>query len=144
MSELDIKHEDAGALKVGRYSIVDGAACRVTEILRSSPGKHGHAKYRISAVDLITNTKKVILKTGHDKIPVPIIDKRSAQVLSVNKELDGTVVKKVTAQIMDMENYQTFDAEVDDDVKNDVAEGQQIIYWDILGRKIVKQISKQS
>jgi translation initiation factor 5A len=143
MGEMDIKHEDAGSLKVGRYIVIDGAACKVVDIQRSAPGKHGHAKFRISAVDLITGSKKIILKTGHDKVPVPIISKRPAQVLSINKELEGEEVKKVTAQIMDMENYQTFDAEVDDDVKKDIGEGQQVTYWDILGRKIIKQISKQ-
>ena len=41
---------------------------------------------------------------------------------------------------MDMETYDTFDLKVPDELKDQVKEGIQIIYWIILGEKVLKQI----
>ena len=41
---------------------------------------------------------------------------------------------------MDMETYDTFDLKVPDELKDRVKEGIQIIYWIILGEKVLKQI----
>ncbi len=125
------KQEEIGSLKVGRFIILDNQACRISDMQKSAPGKHGHAKYRVSAIDLITGQKKVIVITGHAKVDVPIIDKKPAQVLSVSGS---------NAQIMDLETYETFDAEIDDEVKGKVIENAEVTYWDILGRKIIKQV----
>jgi len=41
---------------------------------------------------------------------------------------------------MDSESYETFDMKVDDEFKDQVVEGCQILYWNILGDKVIKQI----
>ena len=125
------KLEDVGSLKPGRFIIIDGVACQIVEMQRSSPGKHGHAKYRVTALDLITGAKKVIIKTGHAAVEVPIIEKKAAQVLSITGKI---------AQIMDMQSYETFDAEIAPDVKGRVKPNKEVVYWDILGRKLIKQV----
>ncbi len=126
-----IKQEDVGKLKEGNYIMIDGCACIVTKIQRSAPGKHGHSKFRIDAFDLITGSRKVALYTGHDKVDVPIIEKKAAQVLAINGN---------TAQIMDLENYETFETEIPSDLQGKVMVGVQVLYWDILGKKIMKQM----
>ena len=125
---MAIKNEEISKLKVGNYVIFDGKACKIVEMQKSAPGKHGHAKYRVAATDLMTGHKIIKIMTGHASVEVPIIEKKPAQVLSVSGK---------TAQIMDLETYETFDAEIDPSV-SDVKGNDQVIYWDILGRKIIK------
>jgi len=118
-------------LKKGNYVIIDGAACTVSDIQISRPGKHGHAKVRLSAIGIIGNKKRVVVMPGHDNVEVPIIDKRAAQVLSIHGN---------TANVMDAESYETFDLEIPEELKAQVVEGVTISYWDILGQKVMKQV----
>jgi len=127
----NIKQEEIGKMKEGRYVVIDDVACKITKMQKSAPGKHGHAKYRVDAVDIISGSKKVIMLTGHAKIGVPIIEKKGAQVLSITGS---------SAQVMDMENYQTFDIEIPDDLKAQIQPNAQVVYWDILGKKVLKQV----
>ena len=118
-------------IKVGSYIVIEGAACKVTNIQVSKPGKHGHAKYRIEAVGLLDGRKRTIIIPGGDNVEVPIIEKRSAQVLSIagNK-----------ATVMDNETFETFELDIPEELKDDVVEGCKIVYWDILGQKVIKQV----
>ncbi|MCL5429921.1 MAG: hypothetical protein M1504_00400, partial [Candidatus Marsarchaeota archaeon] len=50
VEEGEIQHESARDIKIGRYIIIDGIACRVVEIETSKPGKHGAAKMRVTAI----------------------------------------------------------------------------------------------
>ena len=122
---------EVSSLKVGGYVIIDDLACRVMSIQTSRPGKHGHAKARIEAVGLINGQKKIIIRPGHDKIDIPIVEKKSAQVLSVHGD---------TATVMDSETYETFELKIDEDLKNEVKEGSQVLYWIILDDKVIKQV----
>ena len=120
-----------GSLKRGSYVILEGIACRVSNTSTSRPGKHGHAKVRLEAVGLIDGKKREIVMPGHDNIDVPLIDKRNAQILSIHGD---------TVNVMDMETYETFDMKIPEDLKNEVVEGANILYWVILGQKVMKQI----
>ena len=131
MDEGDKKQSNVGSLKKGNYVIVDGIACTVKDIQTSRPGKHGHAKCRVEAVAMIGDQKKIILAPAHDRIDVPIITKHSAQVLSINKDL---------ANVMDMESYESFDLKIPSELKSTVSEGKEIVYWKILGEKVMKQL----
>lgn len=123
-----------GRLKVGRYVIIDDEPCRIVNISISSPGKHGSAKARIDAVGIFDKRTRSIVKPTSAEIDVPIIDKRTAQVIAMTPD---------TVQIMDMETYETFDVPlesgVDDEVKDKLTEGINVEYWETLGRiKIMK------
>ncbi len=130
----DKKIVPANSIKVGSYLIIDGVATKVVNIQVSRPGKHGHAKVRIDAVDLIDGRKKTLLVPGHDNVEVPIIEKRSAQVLSVQ----GNV-----ANVMDSESYETFDLEIPEELKDQVVPGVNVLYWEILDRRVMKQVKGQ-
>ena len=130
----DKKIVPANSIKVGSYLIIDGVATKVVNIQVSRPGKHGHAKVRIDAVNLIDGRKKTLLVPGHDNVEVPIIEKRSAQVLSVQ----GNV-----ANVMDSESYETFDLEIPEELKDQVVPGVNVLYWEILDRRVMKQVKGQ-
>lgn len=128
---MTIKTTDIGSIKVGGYIIIDGVACRVVSVQTSKTGKHGHAKARIEAIGLINDEKKVIVKPSHDKAEVPIVEKKSAQVLSVNNDV---------ANVMDTETFETFDIKIPEELKDKVQENSTVVFWIILGIKVLKQM----
>ena len=128
---MDIRSTDVGSLKVGGYVIIDGAACRVASIQTSKTGKHGHAKSRVEAIGLVDDQKRIIVKPSHDRIEVPIVEKKSAQILSVIGD---------SANVMDLESYETFNLKIPEDLKDKVTEGKQVLYWIVLNERILKQL----
>ncbi|MEK6949489.1 MAG: translation initiation factor IF-5A [Nanoarchaeota archaeon] len=125
------KIEGAGSLQKGGYVVLDGEACRVVDIQVSKSGKHGHAKVRFTAMGLVDGKKRVTVLPAHDNVEVPIIEKKSAQVLSVNGN---------AANVMDSENYETFDLEIPEELKGQVSGGSNVMYWDIMDKKVMKQL----
>lgn len=125
------KSVEVSTLQKGSYVIIDGAACKVTNTQTSRPGKHGHAKVRLSAVGLIDDKKRVVVMPGHDNVEVPIIEKKNAQVLSIQGN---------AANVMDSTSYETFDLEIPEELKNEVVEGATVLYWVILDKRVMKQV----
>jgi len=119
-----------GTLQKGNYIVIEGAACKVFDIQVSRPGKHGHAKIRLTGVGLFDDKKRVIVAPGHDNVEVPIVEKKTAQVLSVHGD---------QANVMDMDTYETFDLAIPEELKPQVVDGVQIIYWEVLADKVMKQ-----
>ncbi|PIY60006.1 translation initiation factor IF-5A [Candidatus Woesearchaeota archaeon CG_4_10_14_0_8_um_filter_47_5] len=134
MADGQTKLASIGSMQKGRYIVIDGAACVVTDVQTSRPGKHGHAKVRLSATGILDNKKRVIVMPGHDQVPVPIIDKKNAQVLSVA----GT-----KATLMDSETYETFELEIPEELKDNCVAGVTVLYWVILADKVMKQVKTE-
>ena len=128
---MSTKPVSVGSLKKGNYIVIDGAACIVSDTQTSRPGKHGHAKVRLTAVGMIDDKKRVIVLPGHDTIDAPIVEKKLAQVLSITGDM---------ANVMDNETYETFDLKITEKLKDRVVEGATIMYWIILNDKIMKQV----
>jgi translation initiation factor 5A len=123
---------DVGSLRVGGYMIIDNEPCRIVDIAKSKPGKHGSAKARIVAIGVFDGQKRQFVKPVDSNTEVPIIDKRPGQVFAVNP---------TGIQIMDLETYEYLDAPFPDeeDLKAKLTPGAEIEYWKIMGRiKIVR------
>ena len=127
----ETKQASVGTLTRGNYIVIEGAACRVTGTQTSRPGKHGHAKVRLEAVGLIDGKKRIIVMPGHDHVEVPIVAKKTAQILSISGN---------TANVMDSTTYETFDLEIPEDLKGEITEGVNVLYWEILDQKVMKQV----
>ena len=127
----DKKMVSVGSLKKGDTIIIDGHACKVTDTTTSRPGKHGHAKVNMMAVGLLDGKKRNLVMPGHDKVEAPIIEKKTAQVLGVSAN---------TANVMDSESFETFDLEIPEELQTDVAEGKNVLYWELMGLKVMKQV----
>ncbi|ADL58852.1 translation initiation factor IF-5A [Methanothermobacter marburgensis] len=113
-------------LKVGKYVIIDGEASKITNISTSSPGKHGSAKARVEAVGIFDNQKRSFVKPVDSKVDIPIIDKRTAQVLAI---MGGDV------QLMDLETYETFETPIPDELRDNLVEGIEVEYIEALGQR---------
>ncbi len=120
-----------GTLHKGDTIIIDNAPCKITDTATSRPGKHGHAKVNLMAVGLLDGKKRNVVMPGHDRVEVPIIEKKTGQVLSVS----GT-----KANVMDSETFETFDMDIPEELQADVREGVEILYWTMIGTKIIKQV----
>jgi len=131
---VEIKHKSVGSLQKGHNVILEGAACIVSDIKISRPGKHGHAKVNLTAVGMLDGKKRNTVMPGHDNIEVPVIGKKNAQVLSISGN---------TVNVMDSETYETFDLAIPDELKANLADGQTVVYWTILNDKILKQIKSE-
>ncbi|MBI5393296.1 translation initiation factor IF-5A [Candidatus Woesearchaeota archaeon] len=127
----EVKQVGIGTLQKGSYVVMDGAACKVVDIQISRPGKHGHAKSRVSAVGILDDKKRVIVAPSHDNIDTPIVEKRTAQVLSINGNM---------ANVMDIETFETFDLKIEDELKPECVEGCNVLYWVVLDTRVMKQV----
>ena len=119
-----------GELKIGQYVIIDGEPCRIVEFEKSKPGKHGSAKARVVAMSVFTGQKKSLISPVDSRVEVPMIDKRTGQIISISGNL---------VQLMDMESYSTFESPMPDDpeLKESLAAGVEVEYWDVLGRRMI-------
>ena len=128
---VDTKIVGANQMQKGSFILLGGVACKVVDVEISKPGKHGHTKVRISAVGLVDDKKRIEVMPGHDSVEVPVIEKRNAQVLSVQGS---------TANVMDSETYETFDMKVPEEFREQVVEGSSVLYWTIMDERVIKQV----
>jgi translation initiation factor 5A len=128
---MSTKVVEVKTLKVGKYVVLDGEASKIVSIQTSSPGKHGAAKARVDAIGIFDNQKRNLVKPVDAKIEVPIIDKRTAQVLAIM----GSEV-----QLMDLETYETFEVPIPDDLRNDLIEGAEVGYIVAMGNKKLMRV----
>ncbi len=121
------KPVDVGSLKVGSYIILDNEPCRIVDLTKSKPGKHGSAKARIVAIGVFDGVKRSIVKPVDAQAEVPIIEKRSGQVIAL---------LPTAVQIMDLETYEVIEAPFpeDENLKSKLSPGTEIEYWRILDR----------
>ena len=128
---MPLKVTNAHELRPGSYVIIDGAPCVVRSVDISKTGKHGASKARIEAVGVIDDKKRVIVKPGHEKFDVPLIEKKKGQVLSLEGE---------NANLMDIESFETLSVVVQAELKETLKEGVQVEYWVVENEKIIKRL----
>jgi translation initiation factor 5A len=127
----ETKMASVGSLTKGNYIVIEGVACRVVDTKTSRPGKHGHAKVNLMATGLLDDKKRNLVLPGHDQVEVPVIGKKSAQVLSVTGKM---------CNVMDMDTFETIDLAIPDELEGQVKEGVEILFWEILEDRVIKQV----
>ena len=125
-----LKIINATEARVGTSILLEGEPYTIKKIDISKTGKHGHSKCRIEAVGIINNQKKVFVIPGHNRLEIPMIDKRKGQVLSKGEN---------TISIMDLESFETLDVPCSEEIKSTLEVNSNVEYWDIEGKKIVKR-----
>ena len=121
---------NATEAKPGINIIINGAPCSVKSQDISKTGKHGHAKCRIEAIGIIDSKKRVLVIPGHEKMEVPLIEKKKCQILSIIGD---------KASVMDLESFETLDVKLGEELKEDIKEEDQAEYWKINEEKIIKR-----
>ncbi|RLG14715.1 MAG: translation initiation factor IF-5A [Candidatus Nanohalarchaeota archaeon] len=127
--QIEAKH-----VKKGNYIMVEGNPSIANSNDISRPGKHGHAKCRITATGLIDNKKRVLIAPGELKIDTINIDKRSGQIVSIGDKI---------IQLMDIATYEMVDTIKAEDFKGDLSEGTNVEYWVMNDKKVIKANAKE-
>ncbi len=127
------KPAELGSLRVGSYIVIDGEPCRIVEMTKSKPGKHGSAKARIVAIGIFDGVKRTMVGPVDSQVEVPIVEKRAGQVLAIMPN---------AVQLMDLETYETFEAPLPEDeaLRSKLEPGVEVEYWRILGRAKIMRV----
>ncbi|OIO24874.1 translation initiation factor IF-5A [Candidatus Micrarchaeota archaeon CG1_02_55_22] len=120
-----------GDLKVGKYVIVDEHPCRIVSMDKSKPGKHGAAKINVVAISLLDHSKKSLMKSSDSDCEIPIAVRRRAQIVSVAGK---------SAQLMDLESFETFEVTIPEDLSEEMDAGKEIQYMDVMGHRLLTQV----
>lgn len=126
-----LKLINATSAKPGTTILWDGVACVVRSNDQSKTGKHGSMKCRMEVVGIFDHKKRIGVLPGSESMEVPSVEKKKAQVLSV----DGEMVS-----VMDLENFETLSLPYDEELKGQLAAEQQVEYWDVEGKRVVMRI----
>jgi translation initiation factor 5A len=120
-------------LKDGSYIVIDGEPCKVVEVEKSKPGKHGSAKVRLTGIAIFTGSKKTVIGTVDTHIEVPMIDKRAAQVISATP---------TSVQLMDLSSFEVTESPTptEPEFQGKMLPGVEVEIWVVLGRAKVMRI----
>lgn len=112
-------------LKEGKYVVLDEEPCTIVSMTTSKPGKHGAAKARIEGIGVFDPQKRSAIQPVTAKLYVPVIERKSGQVLSVSED---------SVQIMDMEDYSTIEIELPEKLKGRIEPGKDISFLHFEGK----------
>jgi len=124
---------DLGSLKDGSYIVIDGEPCKVVEVEKSKPGKHGSAKVRLTGISIFTGSKKSVIGTVDTHIEVPMIDKRSAQVISTTP---------TSAQLMDLQSFEVTESGLptEPELQGKLQPGVEVEVWVVLDKSKIMRV----
>lgn len=118
-------------IKVGKYILIDDVPCKVVEIETSKTGKHGAGKMRITGIGVFEGQKKVLLTPADADVEVPIIERKTVQIMSLNGK---------NAQVMDTQTYEIYEMEVPDELLPNVAAGKEVEIISSMGKKKMERV----
>ncbi len=132
---MSTMYAELGDLKVGSFIVIDGEPCRIVEMSKAKTGKHGSAKAHVVAIGIFSGSKKTLVAPVSQRVEVPIIDKRTAQVLAITGD---------TVQLMDLNTYETFEVDMpkEEDIRSRLEPGAEVEYWEVMGRRKIMRVLK--
>ena len=127
------KPVDLGTIKEGSYIIIEDEPSRVVSREHFKPGKHGAAKVRLVAIGVFTGSKKSIVAGVDSRVEIPMIDKRSGQILSTTQ---------ASVQVMDLQTFEVFETPTppESEVGGPLSPGAEVEYWSVMGRRNIIRI----
>jgi len=117
---METKLEEIKKCRPNSFVLIDDEPCTVTDLKTSKPGKHGEAKVRLEGIGVFDGQKRVIVKPADFRMRVPIIEKKTAQVLVIGSD---------NVQLMDMEDYSTYEIKKPEELADKLEEGKEVIVW---------------
>lgn len=130
---MSFKMAKVGELKQGSYAIINDEPSQIVSIQKSKTGKHGSAKFRCTAISIFDGRKQSFVSSTDANIQIPIVDKRSGQVVSMGP---------VSVQLMDLETYDMMDVAIptDEEIASKLEAGRDVEYWIIMGRVKIQRV----
>ena len=138
---MSTRPTEANSIKRGSYVLADEEPCQVIDLSHSKTGKHGHAKIRMEVIGLFDKKKRSLVMPSTNRVQVPIIDKRNAQVITIEGE---------EMSVMDKESYETISipkpskeehlAKLNEIVG--AGKTAEVEYWIVMNRFIVNRVKE--
>lgn len=125
---MTTKVVDVRVLKVGKFVMIDGEPCKIVGMQTAKTGKHGSAKARVEGIGILDNQKRSFVRPVDSKIDIPIIERKTAQVLAFMGS---------TVQLMDLATYETFELPMPkpEEIEGTIVEGGEVDYLEAVGRR---------
>jgi translation initiation factor 5A len=123
---LATKQVELKTLKEGSYIVLDGEPSRIVSYQTAKTGKHGSMKARVDGIGILDNQRRSIVKPVSAKVETPIIERKISQI---------TYIQGKTLGLMDLTTYESFEAQIPDDLEGTPVEGAEIEYIEAMGRK---------
>jgi translation initiation factor 5A len=80
---------EAGQIRKGGYIVINERPCKVVNVSTSKTGKHGHAKAKITALDVFTGNKgECVVPTSHN-VDVPNVSRCELTLVDLPEPEDG-------------------------------------------------------
>lgn len=115
---------EASELERGKYFIWNNEPVRVVRKELVAYGTHSHTKLKLYVQGLKTKGEKVVTLGHNDKVEILDIIRKIGQVISKTNN---------KVQVMDAISYETLDAEADEELLNQIKEGDQVTFVDYAG-----------
>lgn len=118
-------------LDKGSYVIFNEEPCMVTKKSKSPVEDDGDdTKEKVYVEGLFDGQKRTFVESVDSEIEIPIVEQYDAEVLAL---IDNS------AQLMDMETYETFEVTVPLELRGELEEGNKVEYTQALGRKKIER-----
>jgi translation elongation factor P/translation initiation factor 5A len=115
---------EAKDLGKGKHILYNNDIWRVMRKEVVVVGTHSHSKTKLILRKLFGGGEKAVILAHHDKVEEVDIKRKTGQLIS---KLDNKV------QVMDSFSYETFDADIEPELFNEVNEGDEVIFVDYKG-----------
>lgn len=114
-------------LKRGDWVIYKGEPYRVERKEVVTVGTHCHSKTKLELISLHGKKDSILKKPGDAMEDVEIIRKRGQIISKSGKNI----------QIMDLVSYETFNAEIDESLLNQINEGDEVSFTEFSGKVVI-------
>ena len=112
-------------LRKGAYIIYKNEPCIIKETVNVVTGTHTHTKVKVSLQGLFSGVNDVFTSSPHDSVEDIEIIRKEGQLISKSHD---------KIQIMDMRSYETLNSEADEELFNELKEGDLVTFIDFNGR----------
>jgi len=90
--EGQVSFTDPNDLRIGKYAMIRGEPCKISDLAKSAPGKHGASKIHAVGYQIFTDKKKEEIFTSGERVVVPDVTKDEYEVLSEDMEDGGYIL----------------------------------------------------
>lgn len=112
--------KQASSIRKGDHILIkDKFPCKVVDTATSKTGKHGHAKVRITALDIFTGNKYEDMQPGSHNVNVPNVTRKEYPVMDIDGEyltLLDDKIEKGDVKVPDGELGEKLKADFEDDI----------------------------
>jgi len=119
---------NASDLEKGKFFEYKGDVMQVVKKGVISVGTHSHTKLNLTVCDINGKKERDITLGHNEKVDILEITKKRANVISKSDD---------SLQIMDSMSYETLDAEAEKDVLGTIEIGDEVIYIDYKGVRVL-------